>query len=175
MCGSQAPYDGMQNFLRGVVTSFTKLTSAFALPSSIFTDRTSFTPPPISSSPSASALSVLARRVKSITMYQPGYGSDTHIEPRFGFTWSPSPGKPFLFRLAAGSGQTSIRGGFGMFHGLCLSIHIQPDRRQQALQFSQWRSVGLEQSRYVRGRSHGRLRLYSRAANRPDGPGECRC
>ena len=46
MCGSQAPYDGMQNFLRGVVTSFTKLASAFAPPSSIFTDRTSFTPLP---------------------------------------------------------------------------------------------------------------------------------
>src|SRR5713226_2260591 len=37
-----------------------------------------------------------------------GYPSDSYIEPRFGFAFSPSWG---------GAGRSVLRGGFGMFHG----------------------------------------------------------
>ncbi len=37
-------------------------------------------------------------------------------QPRFGFAWAPRPESGFLRRLTGGPDQTSIRGGFGIFH-----------------------------------------------------------
>jgi len=46
---------------------------------------------------------------------QPAFNEDkTNLLPSFGFTYSPNWGKGFLHRLAGGSGQTVIRGGFSM-------------------------------------------------------------
>ena len=38
-------------------------------------------------------------------------------EPRFGFAWSPSFGSGFMHRLVGNEGDTSIRGGYGIYHG----------------------------------------------------------
>ena len=47
-----------------------------------------------------------------------GFGDDKdNIEPRFGFAWSPSSEKPLLKTLFGGPGDSSIRGGYGIYHG----------------------------------------------------------
>ncbi|HYK20489.1 MAG TPA: TonB-dependent receptor [Pyrinomonadaceae bacterium] len=38
-------------------------------------------------------------------------------EPRFGFAWSPRFEKGFMHRLLGNTGDSSIRGGYGIFHG----------------------------------------------------------
>lgn len=38
-------------------------------------------------------------------------------EPRFGFAWSPEFQSGFMHRLVGNAGDTSIRGGYGIFHG----------------------------------------------------------
>ena len=40
-----------------------------------------------------------------------------NIEPRFGFAWSPSSEKRFLSSLFGEPGDSSIRGGYGIYHG----------------------------------------------------------
>ena len=40
-----------------------------------------------------------------------------NLEPRFGFAWSPNFETGFLNRLFGGVGDSSIRGGYGIFHG----------------------------------------------------------
>ena len=47
----------------------------------------------------------------------PDYKSTASIDPRFGFAWSPNVSSGFLSKLTGGTGNTSIRGGFGLFHG----------------------------------------------------------
>jgi hypothetical protein len=46
-----------------------------------------------------------------------GYGSDTYIEPRFGFAYSPGWRERWLSRLSGGPGNLVVRGGYGMYHG----------------------------------------------------------
>ena len=46
------------------------------------------------------------------------YGDDKdNIEPRVGFAWSPNFKSGFLHTLVGDVGDTSIRGGYGMYHG----------------------------------------------------------
>lgn len=46
------------------------------------------------------------------------YGDDKdNIEPRVGFAWSPNFESGFLHWLVGDAGDTSIRGGYGMYHG----------------------------------------------------------
>jgi hypothetical protein len=42
---------------------------------------------------------------------------DNNIEPRFGFAWSPEFEKGFLNSLFGKVGDSSIRGGYGIYHG----------------------------------------------------------
>jgi hypothetical protein len=42
---------------------------------------------------------------------------DNNIEPRFGFAWSPEFEKGFLNRFFGNVGESSFRGGFGIYHG----------------------------------------------------------
>ncbi|PYV15339.1 MAG: hypothetical protein DMG07_10040, partial [Acidobacteria bacterium] len=44
-----------------------------------------------------------------------GFGSDTYVEPRFGFAWRSSNG--FLRRFTGDPGKFVVRGGAGLFHG----------------------------------------------------------
>ncbi len=45
-------------------------------------------------------------------------GSDKdNWEPRFGFAWSPRFESGFMHRLVGNAGDTSIRGGYGIYHG----------------------------------------------------------
>src|SRR5215216_4995214 len=47
-----------------------------------------------------------------------GFSDDKdNIEPRFGFAWSPSSEKRFLKTLFGQAGDSSIRGGYGIYHG----------------------------------------------------------
>ena len=47
-----------------------------------------------------------------------GFGDDKdNWEPRFGFAWSPDFESGFMHRLFGGVGDSSIRGGYGIFHG----------------------------------------------------------
>ncbi|MBI1897013.1 MAG: TonB-dependent receptor, partial [Acidobacteria bacterium] len=46
-----------------------------------------------------------------------GYGSDSYVEPRVGFAWSPAWKDGLLGRLSGGPGQSVLRGGFGLYHG----------------------------------------------------------
>ena len=47
-----------------------------------------------------------------------GFGHDKdNFEPRVGFAWSPGFSDGFLSRLFGGPGNSSIRGGYGIFHG----------------------------------------------------------
>jgi Carboxypeptidase regulatory-like domain/TonB dependent receptor len=47
-----------------------------------------------------------------------GFSDDKdNIEPRFGFAWSPGSEKPFLKSLFGKAGDSSIRGGYGIYHG----------------------------------------------------------
>ncbi|HYP07477.1 MAG TPA: carboxypeptidase regulatory-like domain-containing protein [Bryobacteraceae bacterium] len=45
------------------------------------------------------------------------YGSDTYIEPRIGFAYSPGWQGGWLGKLTGGPGATVVRGGYGIFHG----------------------------------------------------------
>ncbi|HKP35607.1 MAG TPA: TonB-dependent receptor, partial [Pyrinomonadaceae bacterium] len=46
------------------------------------------------------------------------FGNDTdNIEPRVGFAWSPRFESGFLGRVFGGPGDSSIRGGYGIYHG----------------------------------------------------------
>lgn len=48
------------------------------------------------------------------------YGFDAdknNIQPRIGFAWSPDGENGWLALLTGGSGNTSIRGGYGIYHG----------------------------------------------------------
>jgi hypothetical protein len=47
----------------------------------------------------------------------PDYKSNAYIEPRFSFAWSPNVSGGWLEKLTGGAGHSSIRGGFGLFHG----------------------------------------------------------
>ena len=47
----------------------------------------------------------------------PDYKSRAYVDPRFGFAWSPNSSSGFLQKLTGGAGHTSVRGGFGLFHG----------------------------------------------------------
>lgn len=47
-----------------------------------------------------------------------GFRDDkNNVEPRVGFAYSPSPDMPFLKTLFGGTGESSIRGGYGIYHG----------------------------------------------------------
>ena len=47
-----------------------------------------------------------------------GFSADKdNWEPRFGFAWSPDFSEGFLHRLFGGVGDSSFRGGYGIFHG----------------------------------------------------------
>lgn len=47
-----------------------------------------------------------------------GFESDKdNFEPRFGFAWSPRFKNRFLERIFGGVGDSSIRGGYGIYHG----------------------------------------------------------
>ncbi len=47
-----------------------------------------------------------------------GFGDDKdNIEPRIGFAWSPRFESGFLGSLFGGAGSSSIRGGYGIYHG----------------------------------------------------------
>lgn len=47
-----------------------------------------------------------------------GFSDDKdNLEPRFGFAWSPTSEKPILKALFGGPGDSSIRGGYGIYHG----------------------------------------------------------
>ncbi len=119
--GSQAPYDGMQNFLRGVVTSFTKGYG----PAYIGLRSTELNFYGQDEFRATSDLRLtFGFRIERVgapgevnNLYQPGYGTDTYFEPRIGFAWSPSSNHSLFSKLSGGAGKTSIRGGFGIFHG----------------------------------------------------------
>jgi hypothetical protein len=46
-----------------------------------------------------------------------GYGSNSYVEPRFGFAYSPDWKQGWLGKLSGGAGGLVIRGGYGIFHG----------------------------------------------------------
>jgi hypothetical protein len=47
----------------------------------------------------------------------PDYKSTTSLDPRFGFAWAPNFSNGYLKKLTGGTGNTSVRGGFGLFRG----------------------------------------------------------
>jgi hypothetical protein len=47
----------------------------------------------------------------------PDYKGTSYISPRFGFAWSPSFQNGFLHKLAGGTNNSVLRGGFGLFRG----------------------------------------------------------
>jgi hypothetical protein len=119
--GSQAPYDGMQNFLRGVVTTFQKGYGP-AYVGLRWTELNFYGQDEFRATRDLKL--TFGFRIERVgapdevnNLYQPRYGTDAYIEPRFAFAWSPSPANSLLNRLTGGPGKTSIRGGFGMFHG----------------------------------------------------------
>ena len=75
----------------------------------------------------------LGARIESVgapnevnNLIPPDYKSNAYIDPRFGFAWSPNASNGFLSKLTGGAGNTSLRGGFGMFHGrIYQSIYSQ--------------------------------------------------
>ena len=47
-----------------------------------------------------------------------GFSADKdNWEPRFGFAWSPNFSEGFMHRVLGGLGDSSFRGGYGIFHG----------------------------------------------------------
>lgn len=119
--GSQPGFDSIQNFLRGVVTSFQKgygpayvgqrMTELNFYGQDEWRVARAFT----------LTLGARFEYVGSPTevnnLVDAGYGADKYIEPRFGFAYSPSWKDGFLSKLTGGPGVTSVRGGFGLFHG----------------------------------------------------------
>ena len=118
---SGAGFDGMQNFLRGVVTSFTQGYG----PAYVGLRTTEVNLYAQDEFRAARGLTfTLGLRYERVgapgevnKLYDPGYGTDAYLEPRFGFAYSPQSDNGFLKLLTGGPGNTSIRGGFGLFHG----------------------------------------------------------
>ena len=50
-------------------------------------------------------------------LFDYGFGSDTYVEPRFGFAWSPAARRGLLHWITGGPGNFVVRGGGGFFHG----------------------------------------------------------
>jgi outer membrane receptor protein involved in Fe transport len=46
-----------------------------------------------------------------------GFGSDTYVEPRAGFAWSPHSSNRFFHLVTGDPGKFVLRGGAGFFHG----------------------------------------------------------
>lgn len=118
---SQAPYNAMENFLRGVVTGFTKGYGP-AYVGLRMTELNFYGQDELRLGRGLTLnLGFRFERVGAPgevnNLYDAGYGADTYIEPRFGFAWSPGFSNSWLAKLTGGPGRTSIRGGFGLFHG----------------------------------------------------------
>jgi hypothetical protein len=119
--GSQSGYNAMENFLRGVVNTFTQ---GYGPPyiGLRMTELNFYGQDEFRATPGLTlTLGFRAERVGAPgevnNLYDAGYGTDNYVEPRFGFAWAPRSSNSFLKRLAGDHGITSVRGGFGMFHG----------------------------------------------------------
>ncbi|HET8550329.1 MAG TPA: carboxypeptidase regulatory-like domain-containing protein [Bryobacteraceae bacterium] len=119
--GSQGGFNNMENFLRGVVNNFT---IAYGPPyiglrmlETNFYAQDDWRVAPSLTLNIGMRFEYVGEPVEVNNLYDSGYGADTYFEPRFGFAWSPRWSGGLLGRLTGGPGNTSIRGGFGMFHG----------------------------------------------------------
>lgn len=45
------------------------------------------------------------------------FGTSRYLDPRLGFAYTPGGNRPWLNWLTGGEGRSSIRGGYGVFHG----------------------------------------------------------
>jgi len=118
---SQAPYNAMENFLRGVVSSFTRGYGP-AYVGLRMTELNFYLQDEWRASRGLTFN--LGVRLESVSapgevnrLYDPGYGTDRYVEPRFGFAWSPDFHDSVLRWMTGGPNNTAIRGGFGLFHG----------------------------------------------------------
>ncbi len=119
--GSQPGYDSMQNFLRGVVTTYQKGYG----PAYVGQRLTELNFYAQDNWRAARGLTLtLGMRVEYVgaptevnNLVDAGYSADKYVEPRFGFAYSPSSKDGLVSRLTGGPGVTSMRGGFGLFHG----------------------------------------------------------
>jgi carboxypeptidase family protein len=119
--GSQPPYNAMENFLRGVVTTYTQGYGP-AYVGLRMTELNFYGQDEIRVARGLTfnvgfRLERVGAPHEVNNLYDAGYGSDTYVEPRFGFAYSPSWSSGVLGKLTGGAGNTSIRGGFGTFHG----------------------------------------------------------
>jgi hypothetical protein len=119
--GTAGALNGFQNFAAGIVTTFTQgfgadyigermTESSFYLQDDVRLSR-NFT------------LNLGARfervgaPVEVNNLIPPDYKGSSSLSPRVGFAWAPKFEGGLLHKLTGGTGNTSFRGGFGMFRG----------------------------------------------------------
>ncbi len=119
--GSAGTFSAMDNFLRGVITNFTKGYGPAYV--GLRTLELNFYGQDDLRVTKNLTLN-LGFRLERVgapnevnNLVPPDFNANTYVEPRFGFAWAPSCNNSFLSKLVGGPGNTSVRGGFGMFHG----------------------------------------------------------
>lgn len=121
-CGGTTLATGYDQFLRGCISSYTKGFGPFFLEnrineSNFYGEDNWKLRPNLTLNIGARYEYVSApREVKNRIDYV--YGADKdNVEPRFGFAYSPGWTTGFITKLTGGPGASSIRGGYGFYHG----------------------------------------------------------
>jgi hypothetical protein len=115
------PYDALQNFVRGVVQTYIqgfgpKINGYRSTEVNLYVQDQWRARPNLTLDIGA-RFEYVGKPSEVNDLLDIPWAADKYIEPRFGFAYSPDWKNGFLNALTGGPGRTSIRGGYGMFHG----------------------------------------------------------
>ena len=118
---SAAPYNALENFVRGVVQSYTQ---GFGPDQNGYrsTEVNAYVQDDYRATPNlilnfGARFEHVGRPSEVNHLVDLGYASDSYVEPRFGFAYSPAWKDGLPGKLNGGPGKSVVRGGFGLFHG----------------------------------------------------------
>lgn len=115
------PYSTLENFARGVVQTYQqgfgpKYNGYRTTEVNLYV-QDQFRVTPTFSLDLGARFEYVGRPTEVNNLVDLGYGSDSYIEPRFGFAYAPNWQNGFLGKISGGQGNLVVRGGYGIFHG----------------------------------------------------------